>query len=140
MNQSEVSIIHLKDKSVRHYTGLSSNDEVEILMWLHKQGFDFERISGVESHDIGDQDYFHGSEATNSIDEIAAFCRKLYGEWSLQSIYHGISIRVEKRYPNIHHGISFYYPGKAEEAMSLLFSKFQKKFCYHDIRIREESR
>ena len=128
MNQSEVSIIHLKDKSVRHYTGLSSNDEVEILMWLHKQGFDFERISGVESHDIGDQDYFHGSEATNSIDEIAAFCRKLYGEWSLQSLYHGISIRVEKRYPNIHHGISFYYPEKLKKQCRSYLASFKRNF------------
>lgn len=140
MDQSAVSIIHLKDKIVRNYSGLCSNDEVDILVWLHQQGFDFEMISGVESHDIGDQDYSHGSKATNDIDKISDFVEKLYGEWSLQSVYHGISIRVEKRYPNIYQGISFYYPGMAEEAMSHLFSEFQKKYCHHDIKIQEESR
>lgn len=139
MDQSAVFIVHLKDKVVRRYSGLCSNDEVDILMWLHQQGFDFGMISGVESHDIGDQDYFHGSKVTKSIDEIAAFVEELYGEWSLNTSYHGIPIRVEKHFPNIYHGFSFTYPRMAEEAMSLFFSEFQEKYCYHDIKIRHKT-
>ena len=137
MVYSRVDIIHQEDKVSKIYSRLNSNNEVEILTWLHCLGFAFERISGVECHDIGDQDYFSGGINTNDLDEIAEFVKGLYGEWSLRSVYQGIPISIRKPYPNVNTGLYFCYPGKSEEAVMPIFEEFQNKFCYPDITYSE---
>ena len=140
MDKSIVDIVRRKDRVARHYSRLCKNDEVEIVHWLQQRGFSFDMVSGVEDHDIGDQDYFSGCISSNDIDEIAAFFERLYGRWTILSSYQGIEIEIKKPYPNIMHGLSFQYPRTIEDALAQVFSEFEKNFCYPVITTSEEER
>ena len=140
MEDSLVLIYRGKDRVGRHYSGLNSNKEVAILTWLHQQGVGFESIMGIESHDIGDEDYDREFEVSDELDDIARFVNNLYGEWSLDATYQGIRLKIKKEYPNINTGLSFYYPRINEDALIPLFHVFQEKFCYSNITIGEQER
>ncbi|XCP86382.1 hypothetical protein ABXS75_06175 [Roseburia hominis] len=139
-NQSALTIITYKDRMTRHYHGLSKNNEKEILQFLYKNGIQFGKIHMQESHDIGDTDYYTGHiDGYENLMQSKAF-EHLYGEWTIIASYNDVEIVIDKQYPNICHGISFRYQKSEDGRLAPIFKKFEKKFCYKDIRFWREDR
>ena len=115
------------------YSTLACNSEETIIKWLKQQGVLFSHCKGVECHDIGDADYFSGSIDTEDVNTILAFIDKIYGEWHLSVTYKGIDIQINKRHPNIMHGLSFRHTKDCEDVVLRLLSEFEKNFCYPEI-------
>lgn len=140
MEKSTYAEIRYYEEQVhRDYNKLINGADInEIIDLFFNNGFRFEMISGVESHDIGDQDYFSGHIRTDDPEEIKRFISKLYGEWLIIAFFDDKKVKIENQYISVWDGISFEYPVTIENEIEQVFKKFEEKFCFEKTAINKD--
>lgn len=140
MEKSTYAEIRYYEEQVhRDYNKLINGADInEIIDLFFNNGFRFEMISGVESHDIGDQDYCSGHIRTDDPAEIKRFISKLYGEWLIIAFFDDKKVKIENQYISVWNGISFEYPVTIENEIEHVFKKFEEKFCFEKTAINKD--